>query len=132
MRIAVCVVMLLGATILAGCGGGGGSSPSPFAGSWSGTWVDAANAQNGTLDVTIGTDGRLSGSIHNSTLGMDGTASGTVRNSGQINTTYVYPSGTYTASGTIAINGSGHLVGTVQTYLDGVLFGSVDMDLAPD
>ncbi len=129
-KYGICFVVLF-AIALAGCGGGGGStSVLPFAGHWVGTWADTANAQSGTLDLVVGTDGSLSGGIHNSTLSMDGTASGTVSGSGHVTATYVYPaSATSTATGTVAVGMSGHLAGVVQTYVGGVLTGSSGLDL---
>lgn len=128
----VCILVVMGLLvgILASCGGGGGTAAvSPFAGQWVGPWVDAANRQSGTLNVTIGTDGSISGSIHNSTLGQDGTAGGSVGSNGHVKGVFTYPGAVYTSSGTVVVNGSGHLVGTLQTYFNGVLNGSSAVDL---
>ena len=129
MKIYAIVLAVVIAAVVVGCGGGGGSETSPFAGQWQGSWVDAGNAQSGTVSLTIGTDGSMSGSIHNDTLSLDGTASGSISRSGQVAGAYAYPGQTYTTSGTLIVNGAGHLVGTLQIYDSGILVGSADIDL---
>ena len=117
--------------LVAGCGGSGSgnnSGPSPFAGNWGGTWSDPVNNQSGTLTVTIATNGQATGSIYNSTLG-NGALSGMVSNSGSANYSYAYPGATYTASCTLSINGSGHLVGNCNEYQGSSLIGTATVDL---
>ncbi|MGI4790061.1 MAG: hypothetical protein ACRYFS_14565 [Janthinobacterium lividum] len=119
------------ALFLAGCGGGGGndSTPtvatnSPFAGTYIGTFT-TTNPQSGTLNVTVATNGTLTGSGENTTVNEAETISGTVANSGSASVTFVYPTFTATASGTVAFSSNGHLDGTL-TQSTG---GSVTIDL---
>jgi len=116
---------------LAGCGGGGGNnnnSPvttnSPFAGTYVGTF-STTNPQSGTLNVTVGSDGKLTGTGHNDTIGQDETVSGSVTNTGAANVTFQYPSFSASASGTVAFASNGHVDGTL-TQSSG---GSVTLDL---
>lgn len=97
------VLSILALTVsLAGCGGGGGSTPgavaqqpaptptiqtphpvsanSAFAGTWAGPFV--AGDQQGTTTVTIATDGTAHGTLINTTAGMRGTMQGTVNDGG--------------------------------------------------
>lgn len=118
-----CIVMAL--WMLAGCGGGS-STPSPFAGTWSGTFTSPANgnisAQNGTVQVTIATNGATTGIVDNLTTNANATVSGSIANTGTANFTYTYPGATYTASGTVAINGQGQLTGILQSFSGSTLF----------
>ena len=124
-------VMALSAPLIAGCGGGGGndnSSPvqtnSPFAGSYAGTF-NTTNPQSGTLNVTVGSNGTLTGTGHNNTTGQDETISGSVTNAGAGSVTFVYPTFSASASGTVAFASNGHLNGTLTQSAG----GSVTIDL---
>ena len=128
---AVIAVASLSIFAQAGCGGGGGndnssSTPtnSPFAGSYIGTF-NTTNPQSGTLNVTVATNGTLTGSGHNNTVGQDETISGTITNVGAVNVTFTYPTFSASASGTVAVASNGHLAGTF-TQSGG---GSVTIDL---
>ena len=122
----------LAALMLAGCGGGSsnnnGSAPvitnSPFAGTYIGTF-STTNPQSGTLNVTVGTNGTLTGSGQNTTIGQAETISGSISNSGATSVTFTYPSFSASASGTVAVAANGHLDGTL-TQSSG---GSVTIDL---
>ena len=121
----------LGAFALAGCGGGGGndnSSPtttnSPFAGTYVGTFR-TTNPQSGTLNVTVASNGTLTGSGHNDTIGQNETISGSVTNAGATSVTFTYPTFSASANGTVAVASNGHLDGTL-TQSSG---GSVTIDL---
>ena len=125
------VILALSVTVITGCGGGGGSndnSPaatnSPFAGSYLGTF-STTNPQSGTLNVTVGSNGTLTGTGHNNTAGQDETISGSVTNAGTGSVTFTYPTFSASASGTVAFASNGHLVGTL-TQSSG---GSVTIDL---
>ncbi len=127
----VAVGASLAALALAGCGGGGGndnSTPtitnSPFAGNYIGTF-STSNSQSGTLNVTAGADGTLTGSGYNNTTAQDETLTGSVTNAGGANVTFKYPAFTASATGTIAFASSGHLDGTL-TQSSG---GSVTINL---
>jgi len=115
-RISVILALLSLIFVVFGCGGGGSdnSTPSPFAGRWLGNWNSAALSQNGTADVTIATNGALTGTIHNNQSGSNGTESGSISNAGQVSGTAQYPGQQATSiSGTMTINGQGHLVGNL-------------------
>ncbi len=125
--------LLLGLVVclsLCGCGGGGGgnTTPSPFAGTWLGPWSDT-NSQSGTLSITVAANGAMTGTIVNNTLGTNGTTAGTVSNGGNLSATYTYPTATYTANGTVAIGGNGHITGNLQEFQGGTLLGSAVVDL---
>jgi len=124
-------IVALSIPLIAGCGGGGGtdnSSPaqtnSPFAGNYVGTF-NTTNPQSGTLNVTVGSNGTLTGTGHNNTTGQDETISGSVTNVGTGSVTFTYPTFSASASGTVAFASNGHLDGTL-TQSSG---GSVTIDL---
>jgi ABC-type oligopeptide transport system substrate-binding subunit len=130
LTIAVGVASLT-ALALAGCGGSGSNdnnSPattnSLFAGTYVGTF-NTTNPQSGTVNVTVGSNGTLTGSGHNSTTGQDETISGSVTNAGTLSITFTYPTLSASASGTVAVASNGHLDGTL-TQSTG---GSVTIDL---
>lgn len=117
--------------IMSGCGGSMGSAimPSPFAGQWTGAWSNSANGQNGTMNVTIGTNGTLTGTVNNATQQAPGTVDGTVRSTGQMNVTLRYPDTNYSASGNVIKDSSGHLVGTLQITVDNAVTGALTLAL---
>ena len=84
--ILVCVGLAL-----TGCGGGGGGSvvPSPFAGTFSGTFT-TSSGQNGTANMTVSSSGNMVGTIHNNTVSADGTVSGHIDNAGNASGSYRY------------------------------------------
>lgn len=121
----------LAAIALAGCGGGGGNnngSPvivnSPFVGNYSGTFT-TSNSQSGTLTGSVATNGTLTGSGRNNTIGQNETFSGSITNAGATTVSFMYPSFSATATGTVAFASNGHLEGTL-TQSGG---GSVTIDL---
>jgi hypothetical protein len=122
---------------LAGCGGGGSSSSgspaavsSVYAGHWAGGWADQTG-DRGTLDVTVGTDGRYSGTVVDQTQGgVQGSATGRVDGSGHLTGTYAYSGGTVlTVSRTVAVNQDGTLAGTVSEMHNGQPFSSSNLEL---
>ena len=131
LPVAIAAVSLA-AIALVGCGGGGGGgnnnppapTNSPFAGTYVGTF-STSNSQSGTLNVTVGSDGKLTGTGHNSTTGQDETESGSVTNAGALNVIFSYPTFSASVSGTVAFASNGHLDGTL-TQSNG---GSVTIDL---
>ncbi len=129
MRSGLVIAVLVLAFAVTGCGGGGGGSStpatsSPFAGNYVGTF-STSNSQSGTLNVTVATNGTLTGSGHNNTIGQDETASGSVTNAGAANVTFTYPSFSASVSGTVAFASNGHLDGTLAQSSG----GSVTIDL---
>lgn len=126
---------LLGcAIILGGCGGSIGSTilPSPFVGQWNGSWTDASNAQEGEVSLTIAKNGDLAGTTSNTTLATQGSVSGSVHSTGEISATLTYPDMTQSADGVIVKNSSGHLVGTLQTSVNGSPHGTLSIDLVKE
>ena len=133
VRMAVVALVIVG---IAGCGGGGEgestSSPSPFAGHWTAAWTNAINAETGTVDMVIATNGAITGTLHYSTVEMP--IAGTISNAGMVDMGYsagvspnVY---VYRATGTLTIQSSGHLTGVLQIACGGVAVGSAPLDLA--
>jgi hypothetical protein len=122
---------VLALVVLAGCGGGNGGSgsgPSPFGGTWSGTWSDAT--QSGTLKVTVTEDGGMTGSIVNDTLGLNGTVSGTVQNNGDVTSTYLYPGQVVVqANGNVTLQPNGHWMGSVTEMVGNINRGTANLDL---
>lgn len=115
-----------------GCAGGGGSSsaPSQFAGTWSGTWTSPTLGQNGTTNLTVGTNGLVTGTMFNQQTGDTGTLTGLIRSTGQTTANGQYPgepqfflSGTVTKAGT---NMTGNLTQTAPGFTGAV---TVDLDL---
>lgn len=114
---------------MAGCGGGGGSSatPSPFVGHWVGTWVSDA-ADTGTANVTVSASGAITGLSHDNGAALDGGVAGTITNAGttSITTTYTgLPAVPWT--GTLTVQGNGHLAGAVTA--GGGYVGTCTFDL---
>ncbi len=114
---------LLFAVGCAGVGGEGSSDNSPFAGSWSGTWVVTGTSDDGTVTVVVSSGGDIIGTMHDNDSGLDGTLDGTIQSSGSVNATAQYPSQpALTLSGILSLNGdtiTGNLVqsgsGTPET-----------------
>ncbi|HLK17059.1 MAG TPA: hypothetical protein VKT78_19800 [Fimbriimonadaceae bacterium] len=109
----------------AGCGGSGGSStPSPFAGTWVGTWNAPSIPDSGTTNVTIDTNGQITGSTHDNNSGTNGTFTGSITNAGALSATVSYP-GTANSSvtGTGSIASNGHLLGNAIQVQGGVQVG---------
>lgn len=98
------VILAALAVLLSGCGGGGGSStPSPFAGTWFGAYVIPASAQSGVANVTVASNGTVSGTGRNTSLGADFTINGTISNAGVV-------------KGTISGDLTGSLNGTLRIF----------------
>jgi hypothetical protein len=128
----LCISLIVVACAV-GCGGGGGggsSTPSPFAGQWAGTYTSPGN--DGTLGLTVGNNGSFTGNVHDNGADADGTFNGSVNNNGGINATVHYSgSPDTTVSGTVTINGSGHMVGNLTQNFGGGVTDALDVDLAP-
>ncbi len=136
-NLLVLLALVFACALIVGCGGGslipnnllGGSSKSPFAGNWAGTWTDTVLGHNGIMTATIGTNGSVTGTLHDDTTGANGSFTGTISNSGSANWTETYPSITYNGAGTLAINGSGHLLGDIQNKNGNTLVGTLSVDM---
>jgi len=61
-------------------------STSPFAGTWSGSFIDVTNGGAGTIELSIADNGVLSGSFENTTTGAGSTLHGLVKDDGRLNT----------------------------------------------
>lgn len=123
--------LILGAILLStmlSCGGSLASN-SVFAGVWSGTFTNPSNAQTGTISVVIDQGGAANGTGTNTTLSHSYDISGFIEDNGQISWA---KSGGETGSfdGTLAIDGNGHLVGTVvQTTGSTSVDSTIDLTL---
>lgn len=133
-RRLICLAAPLAALfLLSGCGGGGGgggsSLPSPFAGTWVGTWDAPSLSDDGTASITVATNGKVTGTTHDNGTDEDGTLSGSINNSGVFSGKAVYAgSPAINLNGTLGINGSGHLTGNV-TQSQGSFSAPLTFDL---
>jgi hypothetical protein len=127
-RFLVFLALITVIPALCGCGGTA-SSPSPFAGHWTGTWSDAGNSQSGQLQGNVAFDGAMAGTISNDTLVANGTFSGSISPDGSVHVTIVYAGPTYTGVGSFSLAGNGHLAGPVSLSDHGLLFGTSSFDL---
>jgi hypothetical protein len=131
---------------LAGCGSGAGSlrgadegenpavvaAANPFAGSWSGPWIDAEAGEEGILSATITKKGKLSVALFNRTLGTSGSGSGSLSGAGAIKASYRYGTGPkLTLKGLLTRGSNGHLVGQFEALYKGRHAGSGAFDLSP-
>lgn len=128
MRQTLCAVLLL--PLLAGCGGssGGPSAISPFKGHWVGNYTSDIS-QSGTANLTVGNDGSVTGTGHNTTSNFDFDVAGTVQDSGHLTGDF---SGGMTAriDGDVAVANNGHLTGTVH-QMNGSATVTLQIDLTP-
>lgn len=127
MKRSLCFLLLVPVFIV-GCGGGGGGAvavtPSTFAGSWAGTWTSASLGQNGTSTITVASDGTVAGTVHNNTSNSNGTIAGSIDNSGNVTGSAQYPGQAATSlSGTLTLNGQGHLAGNLIQNVGGTNHG---------
>ena len=106
--------LLVALITICACGGGGNAipTPSPFAGTWAGTYATPSVAQNGTATITISIDGTVAGSGHNNTTGNNFTMAGAITNGGVVAGS-LGGGLTGTLNGTLAIAGNGHLTGSI-------------------
>lgn len=94
---------------LIGCGGSGGGSggSSTLAGNWLGEW-DGKNSpppgDNGVLNITIESDGDVTGTSHNEGTGEAGAVSGEVDADGNVDLVIDYPSHDCTVEGNLTLN----------------------------
>ena len=63
-RLIACAALAWCGLCLAGCGGSGGGGPSPFVGTWTGTWVSSfSTSQPQPLALTIDASGQTTGTV---------------------------------------------------------------------
>jgi len=136
LRYAGVIVAALFCVALAGCGSGSNvTAGSGLHGSYSGTYLMVEGAANeaGTLNLTIGSDGSLAGTLVDGVSGLTGTIAGTVLDNRQCTATIVYPTRTVTASGTLAMSDTDRLVGVLnQRDGTGAGAGSFSIDCVPN
>ena len=128
------LLSLVCAVVLAGCGGGSSvSTPSPFRGAYVGTFqaVPATGVQVGNLTVTVGTDGKLTGLVNNTTVNIASSVSGSISNTGQTSVTLTSPAETDTATGTVSLSAANHLLGSLTEFHNGATVGPLNFDMTP-
>jgi hypothetical protein len=133
--VAPAVLGVVGSLASGGCGSvskltsGDSRVTSTFGGHWSGPWSDASGHQ-GTLDVVVGTDGKLTGTVVDTTAGLTGSVTGAMGNTGSLTATETYTNGpTVAVTGTVSVAANGHLAGAVQTSVTGQPNGSGSFEL---
>jgi hypothetical protein len=99
---------------LAGCSspGSDASQPSPFAGTWRGSFSDQRSGQQGTLNLTIDSQGNVTGQVTSGANQM-GTVTGALNNGGAI--TLSYSGGSQMGGAMVQMAANGHLVTYVPT-----------------
>jgi hypothetical protein len=129
--------------ILTGCGSSGGgpgfdidgrpigpAQPSPFAGRWSGQWIDPNVPGGGTLNATISQSGGLTLAVSDPATGATGSGSGSITRAGSLTARYRYAGGAErSATGTVTIGANEHLLGQFEVSASGERFGSGRFDL---
>src|SRR5262249_15618602 len=112
---------------------GGVQQRSRFAGSYTGPWTGQIGntVHTGTMTLSIGTDGKFTGTEKDDTSNTMGEVSGTVNEDGDINFTLKYDSGTYRVEGTAARTQKGHLKATLIQYRDKEVIATYRIDLPP-
>ncbi len=93
----------------------------PFAGSWSGTYINADGSLHGTIDLTISNGGLFKGTFHNDVYNFDGTVDGhvnvNVNAGGNLAIIFRIPPlayNIYSFHGTAVIDGNDNLVLSYQ------------------
>jgi hypothetical protein len=127
-------LLTVGIAPMTGCGGGSATSvtgavtTSPFAGEYSGPF-STSDGQQGTVTGSISTDGRVTGTVNNTTYNLQGTVVGTVSNSGSADITFTYASGGARGTGPITLD-NGTIKGTLTQIVSGQAAGTVTISLA--
>ena len=137
MRFRLCAAALglsLLVAGLSGCGGGGSSSANntvDFQGEYLGTFGGTTNGapETGTLSTTVAADGALTGTAHSNTNNADGAVTGTLSNTGAFNSTFAYPGGSVTLTGTVVRDSRRHLIGTLTEFSGATAIGTLSIDL---
>lgn len=114
--------------LVAGCGGsGGGSTVSPFIGSYSGTYYRPVDGNTGSVSMSVTGSGSLSGSVYDSIEDVNGSLSGKLNKAGLFKGSVKFPSLSSSFEGYVSLNGN-HLIGTVTQTVQGQNY-SVVFDL---
>jgi hypothetical protein len=116
MRKLASIALLL--ALLAGCGGGGSSVPSPFAGSWAGTLALADGSgpdpNPAAVQLAVNSQGRVTGTWTDPTA--SGSLFGSVSRGGGLTLAVAYPGPppvSISGSGNSTLSGSGAWQGTL-------------------
>lgn len=115
MKQKLLILVTLGLVAL-GCGGSGGGTPagpSPFAGTWAGTFAIPSLGDSGTSNITIASDGTVAGTGHNTTENLDFNINGSITSPGTVSVT-ISGGATGAGSGTWAIAQNGNLGGSLN------------------
>ena len=106
----------------------GGSTPSalvsalnplPFAGHYTGTYVNASSTDRGTFTLDIDGSGNITGTLTDTTHGVSGPATGTIDANGNATISVAYPNGTYTDVGTLSYVSGNTYTASVSEYYNG-------------
>lgn len=122
-RFALAISAAIVSLALAGCGGGSSSPPSPFP--FAGNWVQSPASGPVGTSLAIDSSGHVTGTLTPTpggpTLGtpdpadeINGGVTGAISSSGATGLSRTDGGMVYSASGTLAVDGRGHLVGTLQ------------------
>jgi|GEM_PF-5350787 len=106
--------LVAGAFVLSSCGGSGSAAPSPFQGSFSGSWT-SNGADSGTATVKVSPGGSFTGQEADTTTNVDGSVVGELQNDGDFK-------GTVQVTGHSAIAASGQFqISADQNTMTGTL-----------
>lgn len=122
-RFSKAILLLLTIIALVGCGGGGTSTPNPYAGSYSGVWWAPGYPNEGESTITIDSEGRLTGTTSDTyTETYGGTLRGRVSTNGHFDVQVQYPGEPATsASGSFSYSQTGTLIGNgIQQFGNGI------------
>lgn len=117
--------LLMAVFVTIACSGNGVDvEPSPFQGSYSGTWTGLGD---GTAQIQIAENGSFTGKSQSKLSEKEGVLTGVIKNNGNVTLSVTYPGQEpINGSGVWSFNEENHLVGTVN-----VNGGNVAYDLAP-
>lgn len=127
------IALLFGCWIAAGCGGGPASildNPSRFRGDWGGSWTSGTLQDGGSIDLVIGADGVIGGTMESPALSTaTGSVAGRVGSDGNFTASAVFDNGVYDLSGGM-FRQSNRITITFLIRYNGVDYGaSGTMDL---
>ncbi len=114
----ISLFLLLVASIfgLSSCGGSGTTTPSPFQGNFSGSWI-STGPDVGTASISVLANGTFSGSELDTTISLHGTVTGHLSNNGTFTGTVVPDGGASVhASGVFSISQDGMTISGNLTF----------------